>query len=130
MSFEHRVGRSTPDQTHARAIARRRRIRRDLLICVIVSLVVIAISVRFELMEALMRWSATHEDWEVDEYFSAFVVATAAGAMFLWKQSQDLTGEIVEREEYQRQLAEREEQLYLYAAHSPAAIAMFDRDMK
>lgn len=61
----------------------------------------------------------------------AFVVVTALLLFFMLRnQLRRWEQEAAARRQSQDALQEREEQLLLYTEHSPAAIAMFDRDMK
>ncbi|MGD0404970.1 MAG: PAS domain S-box protein, partial [Candidatus Acidiferrales bacterium] len=69
------------------------------------------------------EWKFRRKDGRV---FAADVTATVMPDGKLMGMVRDVT----ERKRVEGALQEREEQLRLYAAHSPAAIAMLDRDMK
>ena len=62
--------------------------------------------------------------------FIAVVVATGVGVVWL-HLARNHAEHLAQQEREQRaKLVEREEQLQLYAEHSPVAIAMFDRNMR
>ena len=66
-----------------------------LLVCVMLAA---AVSVEFDLLETLVVWSASHEQYEIDEIFTVLIVLALALLVFTYRRLTDLRDEIRRRD--------------------------------
>ncbi len=71
--------------------------RHDAFIVLAVSVVSLALSVHFELFEQLMDFAEHHEAWELDEFFTLFIVTSLGGAVFSARRLSEYRAELKRR---------------------------------
>lgn len=79
------------------------RVFRENLIIGLISILIFAFAIHYEAFEQLTHFSATHEDWEVDEIFTLLMISSFALLFALYRKKQHL------KNEYQRRTAAEKE---------------------
>ncbi|TWI53033.1 diguanylate cyclase (GGDEF)-like protein [Pseudomonas duriflava] len=80
-----------------------REVIRDFIIVLVLGVAALLALVRFEFFEAVVRFSATHESWEVDEVFTALVIIGWCGFIFGFRRIVDMRKEIAARKQAQEE---------------------------
>jgi diguanylate cyclase (GGDEF)-like protein/PAS domain S-box-containing protein len=97
-------------------------LRMEVLRVVIVSAIALAIVIQFELFEALVALTRAHENWEVDEFLSLFVIGTIAFGYLARRRWQDMNHQTRKRARAERELLESEHRLRVLFNGSPSAL--------
>lgn len=74
----------------------------DVVILSVLGVAIMAILVSVDSFERLHEFSRSHEGWEVDEWFTGFMVASVGLAILLWRRSRSLRREVRRRREAER----------------------------
>nr|WP_272209930.1 GGDEF domain-containing protein [Marinicella sp. W31]MDC2875776.1 GGDEF domain-containing protein [Marinicella sp. W31] len=76
--------------------------RGDIVIALVVGVLVVAVLVYIESFERLHEFSRAHESWELDELFTALMVASVGLLILLFRRTRDLKREVASRREAER----------------------------
>jgi signal transduction histidine kinase/CheY-like chemotaxis protein len=68
--------------------------RNDLIIIALSFLGIFALAISFDGFEILVEWSRQHEEWEIDEIFTAIFLSTFALSIFSWRRWRELQREL------------------------------------
>jgi hypothetical protein len=79
------------------------------LLCLIIAVIFgVILAHRIELFEILYQWSRAHEEWQVDEIFTAFIVLTIGLSIFSFRRWRE---QIREHAELLRLMVEKEKMI-------------------
>jgi hypothetical protein len=79
------------------------------LLCIIIAAIFgVILAYRIELFEILYQWSRAHEEWQVDEIFTAFIVLTIGLSIFSFRRWRE---QIREHAELLRLMVEKEKMI-------------------
>ena len=74
----------------------------DVIVMIILGVMVMALLVSIDSFERLHDFSRAHEDWQLDELFTGFMVASLGLAILLWRRSGALRKEVDRRHKAER----------------------------
>src|SRR5574340_577943 len=80
----------------------------ELLYIIIAAIVGIILANRYDFIELFYRWSRAHEEWQIDEIFTAFVIFTIGLSIFSFRRWRE---QVREHAELIRLMAEKEKMI-------------------
>jgi hypothetical protein len=83
----------------------RTRAIRDGIVIVLVGLVLYVISLKYDIVDHLMRFVREHETWQLDEIIVVVVYLVLAGGLFVWRRRDELLEQVRAREEAETEKA-------------------------
>jgi hypothetical protein len=79
------------------------------LLCIIIAAIIgVILANRYEFFELFSQWSRAHEEWQIDEIFTAFIVLTIGLSIFSFRRWRE---QVRERAELTRLTAEQEKMI-------------------
>ena len=75
----------------------------DLVVVLVVSGIVFAISVKFDLFNHIIGWVYLHDSWQLDELFTVAVFLVFAMAVYGWRRYRELILQTRRREQAERE---------------------------
>ena len=80
----------------------------ELLIIGLAVVAAFAMSARFEIFERFTAWSATYDEWHVDDLATMLVVLAFGACIFAWRRWRGLTAEVSRRQRAEESLGKSE----------------------
>jgi hypothetical protein len=78
--------------------SRKSRSVRDLLVIIVLGLLVVALSSRFDIFQGIIDWVFRHDTWQLDDVLTATLFLVIAFALYAWRRHRELLEEIRQRE--------------------------------
>lgn len=97
------------------------------LLCIIIAAIIgVILANRYEFVELFYQWSKAHEDWQIDEIFTTFVIFTIGLSIFSFRRWQEQVREhaelillMVEKEKMIVELQEAAEKIKILRGFLP-----------
>ena len=78
---------------------------RDLLLIIVFTIIVFAISAVFDVFNKVITWVYQHDTWQLDEVFTVSIFLVFAIALYAWRRHRELLVQIHRREEAEAEKA-------------------------
>ena len=80
----------------------------ELLTIIVAAIIGVILADRYQFFELFNQWSRAHEEWQIDEIFTAFIVLTIGLAIFSWRRWRE---QVRERAELRRFMVEQKKMI-------------------
>lgn len=92
-------------------ISKKPRSHKDLVVIALLSILVFATSVIFDLFNRIITWVYRHDTWQLDELFTVSIFLMFAFAIYGWRRYTELLSQITRRKKAEQEKAELVPQL-------------------
>jgi hypothetical protein len=78
---------------------------KDLLLIIVCSLIIFAVSATFDFFNKIITWMYRHDTWQLDELFTVSIFLIVALAVYAWRRQKEFLSETRHREQAEAEKA-------------------------